>query len=120
MSHGCWSYGRAGQHRIDRLLERYGPEIAMPDLRHELAQCPLTARRHPTLDDQWMLELPTGATLTAPMGFDDDGDPVFSLPRGELLAHVALRDCDPTDMDFRPLPDGGFEIDLGSVVVDRH
>jgi hypothetical protein len=24
----------------DRLLERYGADIAMPDLRHELAQCP--------------------------------------------------------------------------------
>jgi hypothetical protein len=28
-----------GQHRIDRLIEEYGPDIAMPDLRHELAQC---------------------------------------------------------------------------------
>jgi hypothetical protein len=37
-----------------------------------------------------------------------------------LLAHVALRECDPTDMDFRLLPEGGFEIDLGSVVLDRH
>ena len=26
--------------RIDRLLERNDPDIAMPDLRHELAQCP--------------------------------------------------------------------------------
>jgi hypothetical protein len=25
-----------GQYRIDRLLEQYGPDIAMPDLRHEL------------------------------------------------------------------------------------
>jgi hypothetical protein len=25
---------------IDRLIERYGPDMAMPDLRHELAQCP--------------------------------------------------------------------------------
>ena len=32
--------GRRGQYRIDRLLEQYGPDIAMPDLRHELAQCP--------------------------------------------------------------------------------
>jgi hypothetical protein len=28
-----------GQYRVDRLLERFGPDIAMPDLRHELAQC---------------------------------------------------------------------------------
>lgn len=32
--------GRRGQYRIDRLLERFPPEIALPDLRHELAQCP--------------------------------------------------------------------------------
>jgi hypothetical protein len=37
----CHKCGRRGQYRIDRLLERYGPDIAMPDLRHELAQ-----RRH--------------------------------------------------------------------------
>jgi hypothetical protein len=36
----CDNCGRRGQYRIDRLLERYGPDIAMPDLRHELAQCP--------------------------------------------------------------------------------
>jgi hypothetical protein len=67
-----------------------------------------------------VLELPTGAVLTAPIRFDDDGDPMFSLPKAELLAHVALRDSDPTDMDFRVLPDGGVEIDLGTVVADRH
>jgi hypothetical protein len=31
--------GRRGQYRIDRLLERYGPDTTRPDLRHELAQC---------------------------------------------------------------------------------
>lgn len=76
-------------------------------------------KRHPALDDQWVLVLPTGATLTGPVRFDDDGDPVFSPPKAQLLAHVALRDCDPTDLDFRLLPEGGFEIDLG-VVVDTH
>jgi hypothetical protein len=25
---------------VDRLIEEYGPGIAMPDLRHELARCP--------------------------------------------------------------------------------
>jgi hypothetical protein len=32
--------GRRGQYGIEQLLEQYGPDIAMPDLRHELAQCP--------------------------------------------------------------------------------
>jgi hypothetical protein len=36
----CGKCGRRAQYRIDRLLEQYGSEIAMPDLRHELAQCP--------------------------------------------------------------------------------
>jgi hypothetical protein len=36
----CPKCHRAGQYRVDRLLEEYGPDIAMPDLRHELAQCP--------------------------------------------------------------------------------
>ena len=36
----CPKCHRAGQYRIDRLLEQYGPDIALPDLRHELAQCP--------------------------------------------------------------------------------
>jgi hypothetical protein len=36
----CEKCGRSGQYQIDRLLERYGPDIALPDLRHELAQCP--------------------------------------------------------------------------------
>lgn len=30
----CPKCGRSG------LIERYGPDIVMPDLRHELAQCP--------------------------------------------------------------------------------
>jgi hypothetical protein len=36
----CPKCGRTGQYRVHKLLERYGPEIAMPDLRHQLAQCP--------------------------------------------------------------------------------
>ena len=36
----CPKCGRARQFRIARLLEHYGPDIATPDLRHELAQCP--------------------------------------------------------------------------------
>jgi hypothetical protein len=43
------------------------------------------------------------------------GDPVFSLRKKALPAHVAGRECDPTDMDFRLSPDGSSEIDLGNV-----
>jgi len=35
----CDKRGRRGQYRVDRLLERYGANIAMPDLPHGLAQC---------------------------------------------------------------------------------
>src|SRR6266702_7987678 len=36
----CPACGRRGHYRVERLLERYRPDIALPDLRHELAQCP--------------------------------------------------------------------------------
>jgi hypothetical protein len=36
----CAKCHRTGQYHVDKLLEQYGPDIAMPDLRHELAQCP--------------------------------------------------------------------------------
>ena len=36
----CLKCGRRGQYRVDTLLAKYGPYIAMPDLRRELAQCP--------------------------------------------------------------------------------
>jgi len=36
----CEKCDRSGQYRIDRLIEKYGPDIALPDLRHELAECP--------------------------------------------------------------------------------
>jgi hypothetical protein len=36
----CPKCARPGEYRIDRLIKQYGPDIAMPDLRHELAQMP--------------------------------------------------------------------------------
>jgi len=30
---------RAGQYRRAKLIERFGPDMSMPELRHELAQC---------------------------------------------------------------------------------
>jgi hypothetical protein len=36
----CTKSGRAGRYWIDHLIERFGPDIALLDLRHELAQCP--------------------------------------------------------------------------------
>jgi hypothetical protein len=36
----CAKCGRAGQYRTTTLLDRYGADMSMPDLRHELAQCP--------------------------------------------------------------------------------
>jgi len=43
----CPKCHRAGRYRVDRLIEQYGRDIAMPDLRHELAECP---RRHDMSD----------------------------------------------------------------------
>ena len=36
----CAKCGRAGRYRRATLLDRYGADMAMPELRHELAQCP--------------------------------------------------------------------------------
>jgi hypothetical protein len=36
----CLKCGRSGQYRVDELPAKYGPYIAIPDLRRELAQCP--------------------------------------------------------------------------------
>jgi hypothetical protein len=35
----CEKCGRAGQYRKATLIERFGPEIALPELRHEIAKC---------------------------------------------------------------------------------
>jgi hypothetical protein len=41
----------AGQYRKTTLLDRYGADMSMPDLRHELAQCP----RRNNWSDPWMV-----------------------------------------------------------------
>ena len=35
----CAKCGRRGQYRRASLLDRYGPDMTMPELRHVLAQC---------------------------------------------------------------------------------
>jgi hypothetical protein len=35
----CARCGRSGQYQKRTLVERFGPDIALPDLRHEIAQC---------------------------------------------------------------------------------
>jgi hypothetical protein len=35
----CDKCGRAGQYRKATLIGRFGADIALPDLRHEIAQC---------------------------------------------------------------------------------
>jgi hypothetical protein len=58
-------------------------------------------QRHPVLEDHWVLEFPSGATFSAPVRFDDDENPIFSLPRAELRNHIALREQKAREMDFR-------------------
>jgi hypothetical protein len=36
----CAKCNRAGQYHRAKLIDRYGPNMTMPDLRHHLAQCP--------------------------------------------------------------------------------
>jgi hypothetical protein len=35
----CSKCGRAGQYRKEKLIERYGADMRLPDLREEIAQC---------------------------------------------------------------------------------
>jgi hypothetical protein len=35
----CERCGRAGQYRKESLIAQFGPDIALPDLRHEIANC---------------------------------------------------------------------------------
>lgn len=42
----CAKCGRAGQYHTAKLIERYGPDMNMPELRHVLAQCPRRYTMH--------------------------------------------------------------------------
>ena len=35
----CAKCNRRGQYPKQRLMERFGPDVPLPDLRHEIAQC---------------------------------------------------------------------------------
>ena len=35
----CERCGRTGQYRKENLIAQFGPDISLPDLRHEIAQC---------------------------------------------------------------------------------
>jgi len=47
----CAKCGRSGQYRKRKLIERYGADIRLPDLREEIAQC----RRHGQMHDACMV-----------------------------------------------------------------
>jgi hypothetical protein len=50
----CTKCGRAGQYHTATLIERYGANMVLLELRHVLAQCPL---RH-TMNDPCMVIFP--------------------------------------------------------------
>ena len=47
----CEKCGRLGQYRRQKLIERYGADMRLPDLRQEIAQC----RRHGQMHDACMV-----------------------------------------------------------------
>jgi hypothetical protein len=47
----CEKCGRSGQYRKQKLTERYGADMRLPDLREEIAQC----KRHGQLHDSCMV-----------------------------------------------------------------
>jgi hypothetical protein len=42
----CTKCGRTGQYRKQNLIERYGPDIRLPDLREEISQCERRGQMH--------------------------------------------------------------------------
>ena len=42
----CDKCGRSGQYRKQKLIERYGADIRLPDLREEIAQCERMGNMH--------------------------------------------------------------------------
>ena len=48
----CTKCGRAGQYRKQTLIERYGADIRLPDLREEIAKCD----RHGKMHDACMVQ----------------------------------------------------------------
>jgi len=47
----CEKCGRAGQYRKENLIERFGPDFRLPDLREKIAQC----GRHVQMHDACMV-----------------------------------------------------------------
>ena len=47
----CEKCGRSGQYRKQKLIERYGADMRLPDLREEIAKC----RRHGQMHDACMV-----------------------------------------------------------------
>jgi hypothetical protein len=42
----CEKCGRSGQYRKQKLIERYGADMRLPDLREEIAQCKRQGQMH--------------------------------------------------------------------------
>ena len=42
----CDRCGRSGQYRKQNLIDQYGPEIPLPDLRVEIAKCEREGQMH--------------------------------------------------------------------------
>jgi len=42
----CEKCGRSGQYRKQKLIDRYGADIRLPDLREETAQCQRRGQMH--------------------------------------------------------------------------
>jgi len=42
----CEKCGRSGQYRKQKLIERYGADMPLPDLREEIAQCARQVKMH--------------------------------------------------------------------------
>jgi hypothetical protein len=58
----CEKCGRAGQYRKQTLVERYGGDIRLPDLREEIAQCGRKGQTHDACMVRYVDLVPQGDT----------------------------------------------------------
>jgi hypothetical protein len=42
----CERCGRSGQYRKEKLIEKFGADIRLPDLRHEITRCERRGKMH--------------------------------------------------------------------------
>jgi hypothetical protein len=64
----CENCGPAGQYRKQKLIERYGADIRLPDMRWEISQCRRHGQMHATKADTVEKDFPHFVDMVVPPG----------------------------------------------------